>query len=270
MNKACILIPVYKQSPSKDEITSITQTLHILKKYDIFLVCPDSLDIKEYLSLSSDSDTVVLVSRFADAFFQDIHGYNRLLLSLDFYLRFSNYNFMLISQPDAYVFRDELSYWCDKAFDFIGAPLVGKYEDVVFSKAMRVGNGGFSLRNVQTAINFFYSKKNVFAPKQIAQRISLWKKPWSRFFVWILMVLGWRNKPSSVASEWKYNEDDFWSGLLTGTRYQLKMPEISDAIRFSFERFPSELYDMNHNQLPFGCHAWKKYQYDAFWSQFIN
>ena len=83
------------------------------------------------------------------------------------------------------------------------------------------------------------------------------------------MLLGWRNKPNIVAKRWKYNEDDFWSGLLDKSRYALSKPDPVEAIRFAFERFPSELYELNHHQLPFGCHAWKKYQYDSFWSEFI-
>lgn len=270
MNIVCVVIPVYKPIPTCDEIVSIRRSLRILGQHDISLVCPDSLDITAYKRLVGDFCPSLMIKRFSDIYFKDINGYNRLLLSPCFYLEFKNYKYILICQPDAYVFKDELIEWCNKDYDFIGAPIIGSFTDKEFSRRMRVGNGGFSLRNVQTVINYFKSTKNVFSPSQVAVRISLWKKPWTRIFVWLLMLLGWRNKPGSVAARWKYNEDDFWSGLLTGTRYQLKTPEISEAIRFSFERFPSELYEMNNHQLPFGCHAWRKYQYDSFWSKFID
>ena len=135
---------------------------------------------------------------------------------------------------------------------------------------MRVGNGGFSLRNVQTVLLFFKSKKNVFSPSQAARIISLWRKPQTRFFVWILMMFGWRNKPLSISAGWRYNEDGFWSGLLDNSRFALKKPNPEEALSFSFERFPSFLFRLNDNKLPFGCHAWRKYQYEEFWATFIN
>lgn len=270
MCNVCVVIPVYKPEPTSDEVVSIRRTVKILGQHDISFVCPDSLDITVYKHLTESFCSVLIIKRFSDFYFKDINGYNRLLLSLSFYTEFNNYKYILICQPDAYVFRDELREWCNKGYDFIGAPIIGSFTDQEFSGRMRIGNGGFSLRNVQTVIGFFNAKKNVFSPSQIAQMISLWKKPWTRIFVWLLMILGWRNKPDSVASRWKYNEDDFWSGLLVGTRYSLRIPAVTEAIRFAFERFPSELYRMNHSLLPFGCHAWKKYQYETFWTKFID
>ena len=43
-----------------------------------------------------------------------------------------------------------------------------------------------------------------------------------------------------------------------------------EAIAFSFELSPSYLYKLNGNYLPFGCHAWYKYEYENFWKQHIN
>ena len=265
-----VVIPVYRPLPTADEGLSLRRTLMVLDKYPLILVCPETLDISRYEEIAMDYRQVLQAERFNDNYFLGIAGYNRLLLSECFYRRFQDFDYILICQLDAYVFRDELKEWCQKNYDYIGAPLIGHYQDQSFSKKMRVGNGGFSLRSVQTILRYFDSRKNVFSPSQTAERISLWKKPYTRIFVWLLMMLGWRNKPVSVAANWKYNEDDFWSGLLNGTRYQLRTPEIAEAIRFSFERFPSELYEMNHHQLPFGCHAWRKYQYESFWSKYID
>ena len=88
--------------------------------------------------------------------------------------------------------------------------------------------------------------------------------------VWLLVLLGWRNKPVSFAAHWKYNEDDFWSGVLDNSNYAMSKPNPSEALRFSFERFPKELFALNGDSLPFGCHAWKKYQYEEFWKEYIH
>ena len=270
MKGVCVVIPVYKESPSIDEQFSIRQTVKVLGQHDLALVCPNSLNITEYTELASEFHTTLKVKCFQDQYFKDINGYNRLLLSPSFYQAFKSYKYILISQPDAYVFRDELIEWCDEDYDFIGAPLIGQFTDTTFSETMRVGNGGFSLRNVQTALRYFNSRKNVFSPRQAANRIALWKKPQTRIFVWIMMLFGWHNKPKTVANDWNYNEDDFWSGLLDNSRYALKKPSPKEALAFSFERFPSELYRINGEKLPFGCHAWRKYEYSEFWATFMQ
>lgn len=271
LNPSCIIIiPVYKPEMNSDEEKSLHQCLKVLGRHHIAFVTPDALNCDIYSEICSQYNIQFIQYPFDRSFFDGIEGYNRLLLSRHFYESFAKYDFMLIYQLDAYVFYDGLEMWCGKGYDYIGAPLIGDYTDEVFSMRMRVANGGFSLRRIKAFMAFFDSRDNVFSGLQVSQRINLWKKPYTRVFVWLLMVFGWRNKPSAIADRWKYNEDDFWSGLLTGTRYQLRMPEIPEAIQFSFERFPSELYEVNHQQLPFGCHAWKKYQYDSFWSKHIH
>ena len=49
-----------------------------------------------------------------------------------------------------------------------------------------------------------------------------------------------------------------------------KVAEPKVALQFSFEVNPSLLYEMNNQQLPFGCHAFEKYEYETFWKNFIN
>lgn len=58
----------------------------------------------------------------ADEHFVSVDSYNEMMLSPDFYRRFQVYDFMLIYQLDAFVFRDELDEWVAKDYDYIGAP----------------------------------------------------------------------------------------------------------------------------------------------------
>lgn len=266
MGKAVVIIPVYKTFLEQDEQISLKQTLNVLGKYPITIICPSDIGNTFFLEDFASVFNVNLKFEFFDPeFFKDIKGYNRLLLSEGFYQRFSEYEYMLICQLDAYVFRDELREWCEKDYDFIGAPLFGKFTDTEFHQDQAVvGNGGFSLRKTKAYLDFFQGKKNVFKTKDLAKRINFWKKPYTRWLVWLLMVLGWRNKPQSVAMLCKYNEDNFWSGTLAGSNYEMTKPLPIEALHFSFERFPSECYAIT-GSLPFGCHAWKKYQYEEFW-----
>ena len=266
---AAVVIPVYSPELSEEEKISFNQTVKVLGRHDIILVCPRGFEHSNYDNLAAQQGVTMKKECFEASYFNVIPGYNRLLLSRHFYERFSSYDYILICQLDAFVFKDELEYWCTRGYDFIGAPLIRKYEDTTFSNVMRVGNGGFSLRKISSFLAYFNSRKNVIQTSDIAQRISLQKKPSTRLFVWLLMWLGWRNKPASFAAHWRYNEDDFWSGVLDKSKFALRKPSPEEAMLFSYERFPSELFKLTGNKLPFGCHAWKKYEFKEFWSQFI-
>lgn len=264
-----ILIPVYQVELSDAAKKSLCQCCVVLSAYPICFVCPKSLDVRNYVAICKSYGISYQLERWDDTYFADIAGYNRLLLSKSFYERFRSSQYILIYQLDAYVFTDKLQSWCDKGYDYIGAPLVGHFSDKSFSDKMRVGNGGFSLRKTRSYLRFFNSKRNVFGFKQIVRNINMLKKPYTRIFVLVFMLLGWRNKPTTVARRWQYNEDDFWSGLLDHSKFALYKPDTMEAMNFAFERFPSKLYQINGNQLPFGCHAWEKYQYEEFWINFI-
>lgn len=263
-----IVIPVFKSELTENEKKSLIQCCKVFYQKYFTLVVPENLEVGLYENIFVSNGCNYIIQRFNNHFFNSIAGYNRLLLSREFYQRFHTFEYILIYQLDAYVFSDELTYWCKKGYDYIGAPLIGKFEDTEFSIEMRVGNGGFSLRKVKTYIEFFESGKNVFTPKQIAGLINIKKKPYTRWLVWLLMIMGWRNKPITCAKHWKYNEDDFWSGYMDRSNYALTKPTPSKALRFAFERFPKECYKIT-GKLPFGCHAWEKYQYEEFWIDFI-
>ena len=269
MKTVVVIIPVYLPTLSEDERISFCRTLEVLGHHIIVLVCPNNFESNEFDDLARKYNVKLRYERFDNSFFKGIEGYNRLLLSDLFYRRFQQFQYILICQLDTYVFKDELNEWCYKGYDYIGPPLFDDENPKISIEGMTVGNGGFSLRKVQSFLNFFDSNKNVFSPSQIVDLISLWRKPHTRIFVWALMCLGWRNKARSVARRYRYNEDCFWCILLDGSRFSLKRPKPEEALSFAFERFPKQMYQLNHYALPFGCHGWRKYQYNDFWKEFI-
>ena len=60
------------------------------------------------------------------------------------------------------------------------------------------------------------------------------------------------------------NEDFFWGLGANYTDKLFKVPPNYKALEFSFEAMPSYLYKLNNNDLPFGCHAFEKYE-SEFW-----
>jgi hypothetical protein len=230
-----IIIPAYKNVISEYEKLSLIQCCKIFGKYSLSVVCPGNLDISNYMLVFEEFNVKYDINIFEDKYFVDIETYNKLLLSKSFYERFFDIEFILIYQLDSFVFRDELEYWCEQAFDYIGAPWFSGYNmsndtSVLLNVA---GNGGFSLRKIESFIRLL---KNVNSSKYMGDNIY---------------------------------EDFFYAhfGPVIDPNFKVAPPHV--AMHFSFECQPNKLFQMIGNKLPFGCHAWAKYDPD-FWQQFIT
>lgn len=244
--KECIvLFPVYKPLEANDKI-AITQAIEMTQGIDKAFIIPENFVIDESFAGFTD----IPVERFQDCFFAGISGYNRLMLDVDFYKRFSDYKYMLIHQTDAFLFKPDLQYWCGKNYDYIGAPWLRPHKIkkaklyafvltvcpwIYSSRKKRrikrhnnVGNGGLSLRKIDTFIKILESAKaqtivDTYMEKQVSDTL--------------------------------YNEDIFWSfeGPLLYKKF--KKPDWREAIYFSLEAHPAFAYGLMDKQLPFGCHA---------------
>jgi len=222
MEEVTIVIPIYKETLTPQERGSLLQCNNILSRYNKCIVAPEDLDLSNHRSILDN----VNVKRFPKYYFSSIDAYSELCLSEFFYTQFSGYQYMLIYQLDCWVFRDELIEWCNKGYDYIGAPWfdIGKkgfwgtfsLRPLMLNK---VGNGGFSLRKVETMISV--------------------SKPLIRLF-----------------KKWRKNEDFYIAILSSLFDRKFKKPPVQEAVSFAFETLPEKCYELNNNQLPFGCHAW--------------
>jgi hypothetical protein len=71
---------------------------------------------------------------------------------------------------------------------------------------------------------------------------------------------------------WPSNEDSLFSFYHKRSwplRFLFKLPHWKVALQFGFEQEPEKCFELNGNQLPFGCHAWEKYN-PSFWDRFIG
>lgn len=238
-----ILIPIYKIPLEPNEVISLNQCCNILGNYPIKFIVPVHLDIQEISAAYPNTE----VQTFPDHYFKGTESYNQLLTSIGFYEQFLNYEYLLIYQLDAFVFRDELAYWCNKKWDYIGAPSLHMEEfdnisaegAVRFSQALNknrvVLNGGLSLRRIPAILRYL-KIYNLFYPK------------------------------------WMGNEDMLFSQEATRLlpmKLFLKTPPWHEALQFSFEKSPEASFIINHKKLPFACHAWERYNVD-FWKKHIR
>ena len=251
VHKVAIIIPFYRCTLSEYEIIALEQCEKVLHGYPKIAIKPQGLVLPETAKKFNFSDTV----SFEDKYFESIKGYNSLMLSELFYSTFLNYEFILIYQLDAFVFRDELNHWCSLGYDYIGAPwirnkayphifkeIASKFLFYIYTRFNilkngvphkkqldnRVGNGGFSLRNVSKFHKLSKSMRS--------------------------NALKYLNR-----DEHQFNEDTFWSIEVNRNKKRLKIPSYKVGLKFSMEIFLERAFQINNNQLPFGCHAWDKH-----------
>jgi hypothetical protein len=232
MNKLAIIgIPIYKKQLNELEKISLQQVCKILYKYPIVFIAADSLDFDYGIEYHR-----FRVERFPEKYFQNTSSYSQLLLSEMFYQRFLKYKFLLIYQLDAFVFSDQLEKFCLMNYDYIGAPM--GYVSHMKKWEGWIGNGGFSLRKINTIIRLLKDTKDML------------------------------NKYEEK-NLWKRLEDQFFSFCGRNRICNFKSAPVKDALRFSFDSDAKRCYYRNHKELPFGCHAWYKNDYE-FYLQFIK
>lgn len=271
-----VVIPVYSPSLTPNEALSLGQCLRVLGNYPITLVTHRDVDVRVYENAFLEAGKPFKATYFDSSYFTSVYAYSQLLLSKAFYERFKDYEYMLIYQLDGFVFRDELEDWCSKKYDYIGAPWLKHYGvNYEGHELWKVGNGGVSLRKIETFMNAFDQpfpfKSSWFFIKSIRK-----KNLTSMLFRTLRMIAVLTISRRTVEfilehfMDERINEDCFWAEAFQGTKLQLNLPDVLTAARFCLEKKPSEVFRQIGQQLPFSCHAFEKYEYESFWKDIIE
>ena len=260
-----VVIPIYTLKLSDVDWLALRQCFKVLGHHDIAIIKPQSLDLSPFPDLIGGNPQY-RVEAFDDSYFAGREGYNRLMLSTDLYRRFLDSRYIFIHQSDVYVFRDELEQWCQRGYDYIGAPwlpaegdvsgwnlprraiymlrqLMGKRKSSChpINLKYRVGNGGCSLRHTSHLHD---------ASVKLADALA-------------------RAAADSSTSE--NFEDVVWSvrvnELSPGT---LRIAPYQEAALFSIESHPSMAMRITGGQLPMATHAFARRRNRTFWKQYIN
>jgi hypothetical protein len=254
----CIVVPCYRPTLRPFEELALRQCTSILSAHDTFFVKPSSLDLT---GLTRDYG-IPRVESFADRFFEGVAGYNQLMLSDEFYARFAQYDYMLIYQLDAFVFRDELLAWCERGHDYIGAPWLPDAPAPSRSREVYVKARQYAYRwanKIDPASNGAHKAQYMYAVGNggfSLRRISAMRA--------VLKAM-----PSKVDAYCRldgkvHHEDMFFS--IEANRYfpRVKLPSFREAAGFAWELQPGVARALNKGQLPFGCHGWNKLHRDEW------
>ena len=260
MKKVAIVVPTQKANFSQDEQVSFRHLNEYLGRYDKYLVVPD-----HRIGKKVDLEGFEVV-HFSSEYFASLPKYCEMLNRKEFYQLFTPYEYILIYQPDVIVLSDQLDKWCSKGYDYVGPPW---FHSVIgwLSKnktaPLSGGNGGFSLRKVESFIKVIEEVEKEARRKTDE---SLKRKLW---FLWAVITgkshRKWLKAPAYC---YPFNEDGFWSFEAPKYLSTFKVAPFSEALQFGFEKNPRRCFNLNHQQLPFGIHAWARYDRE-FWSPYL-
>lgn len=255
--EVAVVVPIYRDHLDEYERMSLRSIVDRLGGYPLVFVKPQSLRLAEV----GKAFPQLREENFPDSCFTNIHAYNTLMLSTEFYERFSGYTYILIAQLDTYIFRDELSQWCARGYDYVGAPWIVRriyanpfmrlcskikkaYCDITGKPnsqitGNKVGNGGLSLRRVDAHIRATRQLKPLVDEYLSHERHHL------------------------------FNEDVFFAVEPNRHGLHFSYPDCMEALKFSFDTHPAYCYNLLGRTLPFGCHGWSKKRMLKFWRPII-
>ncbi len=239
-----VLVPIYKPKPSALETIALRRRAEVLGDYPVYWIAPEGLDTTEYARYGP-AETLY----YSPDYFHNGATYSRLLLREDFYARFAAFEHVLVHQTDAFVFRDDLEEFCAMDFHYFGAPfakgyawpsysprglshIVNRFPALLPKRKVYVGNGGFSLRQVEAT-------RRLLRDDWLASRT------------------------------YRGHEDLYFATrALTRWRDTYRICDVETATRFALDEEPRTGYEHLGRRLPMGCHAWHKVDAE-FWRPFL-
>jgi hypothetical protein len=265
-----VVIPVYKDDMSACEEKSLRRCLEVLGGYPIIFIAPRRLDCERYKQVCSEHKLSAPVSYefFHNKFFSGFNGYNALMLSGDFYKRFLDYKYILIYQPDAFIFGNDLAAWLERGYDYAGAPVFEVKRGDTAPTHTDFLNGGFSLRRT----DFFHQHSKKMRPKifwylLLLEYEKLMKKRQTlNLYQKMRLLIFCSVKYLCKLLQWDIGEDFEWSAYI---RKHGAIAPFDEALKFSFDSCAEYAFRLNGGSLPLGCHGWTAYYNRLFWDKYI-
>jgi hypothetical protein len=273
-----VVIPLHKSihQLNKYELKSLKNNISVLYNHITIIVAPEHLRSTIQQDFFLHGIKIEHFLYFADSYFDSIRDYNRLLTSVNFYKCFLKFDYIFICQLDVWVFKDELSLYCEFGDSYIGGLCFEEFDIVSkwsFDSVLGPINGGASLRNVRdhlrllSKITVWGGLKNLL--KDLIINIFMFK-------LGMITRIPERTTRRVIGEYLKqgYNEDFiFYMASKNVSGYKFGSLDKDKVWLFSWDVAPWVCYDAL-NALPMAAHAWFRndFPYNSnidFWNEFI-
>jgi Protein of unknown function (DUF5672) len=266
--RVAIIVPLSSEGRfTAEEETSLRHLEHFLGKYDKYFVAP-------YGTRFARAGFEVVP--FAHRYFGSATAHARLQLSKEFYARFRSYTYILMYHLDALVLSDQLMEWCSMDLDYIGAPWL-TCADSPWVTRPRVGNSGFALMRIESFLNVIHSKRRAIDPDEYWRQFCAVNPPFRQWLhlprkylkrLRLFNGVTWEMRTWPLRKDGTGNCDYFWSDEAVKYWPDFKIASVETGLNFAFEVAPRLCFERNGRRLPFGCHAWPRYD-RAFWEPYL-
>ncbi len=267
-----VVVPLHVPEPDEHGRISLRHLRTHLGGYDTCVAAPEGLDVSAY---------GLPAKRFPSRFFLDRHAASSLMMRRELYAAFADYEYILVHHLDALVFSDQLLEWCERGYDYVGAPWVQKAENGAFS-FLGVGNSGLCLRRVPSHLAVIDALRR--PRRQVRSEMRF-----ARNYVRRLgrnasaglravreshdlsglpgKALRLFTRTARESNPYRY-EDKFWAFEAAELCPGFRIPPAETAVSFSFEAYPRYCFELTGGKLPFGCHKWMRHD-PEFWEPFL-
>jgi len=252
--KKSVVVTFVWRNMNEKEKSAFCQGVKILGKHPFVVIHPQSYSVDYLLEQHEGISSLAL----PDEHFQSVSTYNSMMLSPWFYQLFSEFDYMLVYQLDAYVFSDQLDYWTSMDYDYIGAPWMPndtKYERLIGQWILRLLKH-FPIRNgqIHSAHLFHQVGNGGFSLRRIAKMQEILE----------------RNQEMVKTTQGKHaRQEDVFISVLLKEKEHLKIPNYRLAMYFAFEKAPAWCLEFTGGVFPFGCHNFNGRYWDSFWKYHI-
>ncbi|MBH78966.1 MAG: hypothetical protein CMQ49_00465 [Gammaproteobacteria bacterium] len=262
--RVAVLIPMRSEPAiSDEEMVAVRQLDHFLPNHERFFLTPKGrpFHMEGYGCVECPRK-----------YFGSIGAHSRMLLNPDFYKRFEEYEYLFFYHLDSIVLSPDLEKWMDEDWDYIGPPWVIS-QDTPWVKRQRVGNCGFSLLRVEAITkallnryraepSYYWSDKLIRSGARMPRVFRLLRKlgdslPSAKFFR--KTVKRWKKSESQ-----DHNMDLFFSDKASIYNPEFRVAPFEEGLKFGFEADPRKCFELNGHRMPFGAHAWYKFD-RQFW-----
>jgi hypothetical protein len=223
---------------------SFSQTARIMPGHRWIFALPQGADTSELRSLRGDIE----FRFFPQRYFVSKRAAQLFYMHPTFYENFSEFDYILIHQPDVYVFNDHLAEWVrhmsENSWDYVGAPWLNhQWLNLARNPVARlpwhwmlrekVGSGGFSIRNPRKFAKI--AKRHTRLIKRLAAFVP---------------------------------EDIWWCQLAQKVSAPVRRPPARLAAHFAFETECDRCLELTQGVMPFAVHGWNRHDWD-FWRERI-
>jgi hypothetical protein len=263
------MVPLPTPDLSPEDEVSMRHLRRHLDAYDKFLLVPQGMQVEQ------PGFKVMELDR---RHFGSAANHNRMLYRTDFWERFADYEYVLMYHLDALVFSDQLEEWCSKGLDYIGAPFI-RCDGAPWVKEERVGNGGFALYRVSSVLRVLWNRylqdpskfyedrcwRFIEFQQKLLRPVRAAAPSWMRGRATAPLVQKLRKMDHIEVNQ--RGNDLFWSDAAKELLPGFKVGSFEEGLAFAFEMEPRRCLERTGGKLPFGCHAWARYD-RAFWEAY--